>query len=262
MVTVSRARAEGRRLAHVHRAGQARDGRATCCSGMIVQSGNDAAHRARRGGRRHRGRVRRSCMNEQAQKHGPREHRISPIATRPARAGPPTPRRATSRCSPPRSSAISRSATRSTRRRNSRYNNITQANRNRLLWTDPTVDGMKTGLHREPRATAWSRARSAASGAWSRWCWARNPTRCARRRARSSSTSASRPTTRGGSTSEERRRCARPRSSRAPATTVPLGFAARRVAHAAARPLHRPRRRRSRRRSPSSRRLPRARKRG
>ncbi len=26
-----------------------------------------------------------------------------------------------------------------------RYNNITQSNRNRLLWTDPTVDGMKTG---------------------------------------------------------------------------------------------------------------------
>jgi D-alanyl-D-alanine carboxypeptidase (penicillin-binding protein 5/6) len=26
-----------------------------------------------------------------------------------------------------------------------RYNNITQANRNRLLWTDPTVDGLKTG---------------------------------------------------------------------------------------------------------------------
>ena len=26
-----------------------------------------------------------------------------------------------------------------------RYNNITQANRNRLLWTDPAVDGMKTG---------------------------------------------------------------------------------------------------------------------
>ena len=26
-----------------------------------------------------------------------------------------------------------------------RYNNVTQANRNRLLWTDPTVDGMKTG---------------------------------------------------------------------------------------------------------------------
>ncbi len=25
------------------------------------------------------------------------------------------------------------------------YNNITQANRNRLLWTDPAVDGMKTG---------------------------------------------------------------------------------------------------------------------
>jgi D-alanyl-D-alanine carboxypeptidase (penicillin-binding protein 5/6) len=27
-----------------------------------------------------------------------------------------------------------------------RYNNISQANRNRLLWMDPTVDGMKTGL--------------------------------------------------------------------------------------------------------------------
>jgi D-alanyl-D-alanine carboxypeptidase (penicillin-binding protein 5/6) len=26
-----------------------------------------------------------------------------------------------------------------------RYNNISQSNRNRLLWTDPTVDGMKTG---------------------------------------------------------------------------------------------------------------------
>ena len=26
-----------------------------------------------------------------------------------------------------------------------RYNNITQVNRNRLLWTDPTVDGMKSG---------------------------------------------------------------------------------------------------------------------
>jgi len=26
-----------------------------------------------------------------------------------------------------------------------RYNNISQANRNRLLWSDPTVDGMKTG---------------------------------------------------------------------------------------------------------------------
>lgn len=26
-----------------------------------------------------------------------------------------------------------------------KYNNITQANRNRLLWQDPTVDGMKTG---------------------------------------------------------------------------------------------------------------------
>ena len=29
-----------------------------------------------------------------------------------------------------------------------RYNNITQSNRNRLLWSDPYVDGMKTGIHR------------------------------------------------------------------------------------------------------------------
>lgn len=29
--------------------------------------------------------------------------------------------------------------------RDYRYNNITQANRNRLLWSDPSVDGMKTG---------------------------------------------------------------------------------------------------------------------
>ncbi len=28
-----------------------------------------------------------------------------------------------------------------------RYNNITQGNRNRLLWTDPYVDGVKTGHH-------------------------------------------------------------------------------------------------------------------
>jgi hypothetical protein len=25
------------------------------------------------------------------------------------------------------------------------YNNVTQANRNRLLWSEPTIDGMKTG---------------------------------------------------------------------------------------------------------------------
>ncbi len=33
------------------------------------------------------------------------------------------------------------------------YNKITQPNRNRLLWLDPTVDGMKTG-HTRPPATA------------------------------------------------------------------------------------------------------------
>ncbi len=42
-----------------------------------------------------------------------------------------------------------------------RYNNITQANRNRLLWTDPYVDGVKTG-HTE--AAGWCLISSAKRG--------------------------------------------------------------------------------------------------
>jgi serine-type D-Ala-D-Ala carboxypeptidase (penicillin-binding protein 5/6) len=42
-----------------------------------------------------------------------------------------------------------------------RYNNITQANRNRLLWTDPDVDGVKTG-HTE--AAGWCLIASARRG--------------------------------------------------------------------------------------------------
>jgi D-alanyl-D-alanine carboxypeptidase (penicillin-binding protein 5/6) len=42
-----------------------------------------------------------------------------------------------------------------------RYNNITQPNRNRLLWTDPYVDGMKTG-HTE--AAGWCLIASAKRG--------------------------------------------------------------------------------------------------
>ena len=42
-----------------------------------------------------------------------------------------------------------------------RYNNITQPNRNRLLWTDPNVDGMKTG-HTE--AAGWCLIASAKHG--------------------------------------------------------------------------------------------------
>ena len=34
------------------------------------------------------------------------------------------------------------------------YNNITQSNRNRLLWLDPSVDGLKTG-HTDAAGTAW-----------------------------------------------------------------------------------------------------------
>jgi serine-type D-Ala-D-Ala carboxypeptidase (penicillin-binding protein 5/6) len=45
------------------------------------------------------------------------------------------------------------------REREFTYNRITQANRNRLLWSDPSVDGMKTG-HLE--ASGWSIVASAA----------------------------------------------------------------------------------------------------
>ena len=42
-----------------------------------------------------------------------------------------------------------------------RYNEITQANRNRLLWTDPTVDGMKTGY---TQSAGWCLVTSARRG--------------------------------------------------------------------------------------------------
>jgi D-alanyl-D-alanine carboxypeptidase (penicillin-binding protein 5/6) len=42
-----------------------------------------------------------------------------------------------------------------------RYNNITQVNRNRLLWTDPTVDGMKTGY---TQSAGWCMVASARRG--------------------------------------------------------------------------------------------------
>src|SRR5437762_12144381 len=42
-----------------------------------------------------------------------------------------------------------------------RYNNITQSNRNRLLWTDPYVDGVKTG-HTD--AAGWCLIASAKRG--------------------------------------------------------------------------------------------------
>jgi D-alanyl-D-alanine carboxypeptidase (penicillin-binding protein 5/6) len=42
-----------------------------------------------------------------------------------------------------------------------RYNNITQANRNRLLWIDPHVDGLKTG---QTQAAGWCLIASAKRG--------------------------------------------------------------------------------------------------
>jgi D-alanyl-D-alanine carboxypeptidase (penicillin-binding protein 5/6) len=50
-----------------------------------------------------------------------------------------------------------------------RYNNITQPNRNRLLWLDPTVDGLKTGIYRGggllPDRLVQARCAAAALGA-------------------------------------------------------------------------------------------------
>ena len=67
----------------------------------------------------------------------------------------------TSRSSRRRSSATFPSTIRSTRCKEYRYNNITQPNRNRLLWIDPYVDGMKTG-HTD--AAGWCLIASAKRG--------------------------------------------------------------------------------------------------
>ena len=56
-----------------------------------------------------------------------------------------------------------------------RYNNVTQANRNRLLWTDPTVDGMKTGYTEKCRLLPDCVGAGAASAACCRSCSAPRP---------------------------------------------------------------------------------------
>ena len=65
-----------------------------------------------------------------------------------------------------------------------RYNNITQSNRNRLLWVDPTVDGMKTGYTENAGYCLITSARRGRVGSF-RWCSGRARSRCARPKARS-----------------------------------------------------------------------------
>ena len=146
----------------------------SCCTGMIVQSGNDASIALAElvGGQR--GGVRRADeRGGGAARHG--EH-----ALRQRDRARPT--RSTTR--PPRD--LARLAAALIRDypeyyplyslKEFRYNNITQPNRNRLLWTDPDVDGVKTG-HTE--AAGWcliASAHARRAPARCRWCWARRPT--------------------------------------------------------------------------------------
>lgn len=110
--------------------------------GMIIQSGNDATMAlAERVGGSETGFV--DMMNKTAQQLG-MTHSHFMTAT-----GLPNPQHYTT------ARDLSRVATALLRDypqfsslyaiKEYRYNNITQANRNRLLWSDPSVDGMKTG---------------------------------------------------------------------------------------------------------------------
>ena len=126
--------------------------------GMIVQSGNDAVDRARRSGRRQRGGVRRADERRgDAARHD--EHALRE-RDRPAgsaalldRERPRDARAALIRDFPEYYPLYSL--------KEYRYNNITQPNRNRLLWIDPYVDGMKTG-HTD--AAGWCLVASAKRG--------------------------------------------------------------------------------------------------
>ena len=86
-----------------------------------------------------------------------------------------------------------------------RYNGITQPNRNRLLWLDNTVDGMKTGFTEAAGycLVASSQARPAAPAVGAARLDLRD--RCARRSRRSCSTGDSSSSTRCASTRAARR---------------------------------------------------------
>ena len=149
--------------------------------GMIVQSGNDASIAlAELVGGSEEAFVAR--MNAEAARLGMTNTRFT-NATGLVRPAALLDRRATSRSSP---RALIRDYPEYYplySQKEFRYNNITQPNRNRLLWTDPYVDGMKTG-HTE--AAGWcliASAHARRAAACSPSCSARAPTRRARPRA-------------------------------------------------------------------------------
>ena len=111
--------------------------------GVIVQSGNDAAHRARRNHRRIGRGVCRAHESSEAARLGMKNTHFANAT------GLPAPQQVST------ANDLALLATAIIRDfpeyyplysiKEYRYNNITQPNRNRLLWTDPYVDGMKTG---------------------------------------------------------------------------------------------------------------------
>ena len=111
--------------------------------GMIVQSGNDACialAEAVAGSEEDFV----ATMNREAQRLGLKNTQLRE-RHRPARPAALHHGARPRRCWPRPSSATSPSTTRSTPPRNTPTTSITQPNRNRLLWLDPTVDGVKTG---------------------------------------------------------------------------------------------------------------------
>ena len=88
-------------------------------------------------------------MNREAQRMGHEEHEFVNSTGLPASAALHH-RARSGRCSRPRSIRDYPEYYPLYAQKEYRYNNITQSNRNRLLWRDPTVDGMKTG-HTESR---------------------------------------------------------------------------------------------------------------
>ena len=126
---------------------------------MIVQSGNDASIALAELVARQRGGVRRADERRggaaRAREHALRQ-RDRAVRTRSTTRRPPTSAQlaaALIRDYPEYYPLYSQ--------KEFRYNNITQPNRNRLLWTDPYVDGMKTG-HTD--AAGWCLIASAKRG--------------------------------------------------------------------------------------------------
>ena len=165
-------------------------------------------------------------MNREAQRLGHEEHAVRE-RDRAARPAALLDRAATS---PLLAAALIRdfpgATTRCYSQREFRYNNITQPNRNRLLWIDPNVDGVKTG-HTE--AAGYCLVASARRG--ERRLLSVRARRDLRggaraRRARSSSTTASSSSTACGST-RRARRSGRSRCGRATRDELKAGVDAR-----------------------------------